>query len=251
MWDTIEAHWRVPNKDLGDWSHMIDQFKPYRDDILAQAAARYAQRWGSDKISTLEINERIIMIFLNELNEWVQAFVNILPGRIGVWFRRWFYSMRLANIGKAFTVMSGAKIIGVKAIKVGDDFVAGERFQLYAAGNGAVIIGNRVALNTNVMINADLGGRITVGDNVIIGPNTVLRASNHVFKERNKFIRDQGHESGVIVIGDDVWLGANVVILPNVHIGQGAIVGAGAVVTKDVGAFMIVGGVPAQVIGHR
>lgn len=54
-----------------------------------------------------------------------------------------------------------------------------------------------------------------------------------------------------VTIGNDVWIGANVVILPGVHIGDGAIIAAGAVVTKDVEAYAVVGGVPAKVIKYR
>ncbi|MBE6718770.1 MAG: CatB-related O-acetyltransferase [Ruminococcaceae bacterium] len=56
---------------------------------------------------------------------------------------------------------------------------------------------------------------------------------------------------GDIVVGDDVWIGYRATILSGVHIGQGAIVAAGAVVTKDVPPYAIVGGVPAKVIGYR
>jgi maltose O-acetyltransferase len=54
-----------------------------------------------------------------------------------------------------------------------------------------------------------------------------------------------------IVIDDDVWIGARVIILPGVHIGTGAVIGAGAVVTKDVPAYAVVGGNPARVIKMR
>ena len=54
-----------------------------------------------------------------------------------------------------------------------------------------------------------------------------------------------------VIIEDDVWLGRNVVIMPGVHIAKGAIVGAGAVVTKDVPAYAVVGGVPAKIIQSR
>lgn len=101
------------------------------------------------------------------------------------------------------------------------------------------------------MINADCGGRICIGSNILIGPNVVLRASNHIYKNRDVLIRHQGHESGIIEISDDVWIGANVTVLPNVRIHKGAVVAAGAVVTKDVEEYTIVGGIPAKEISKR
>jgi len=101
------------------------------------------------------------------------------------------------------------------------------------------------------MINADINCEITIEKNVIVGPNVVMRASNHNYERIDIPIRNQGHVSGTIVVREDVWIGANAVILPNVTIGRGVIVAAGAVVTNDVDDYEIVGGVPAKSIGSR
>ena len=101
------------------------------------------------------------------------------------------------------------------------------------------------------MINADIGGEIRIGKNVLIGPNVVFRASNHVFKRRDTIIRKQGHNSGRIIVGDDVWIGANAIILANIEVEMGSVIGAGSVVNRDVRSYTIVGGVPAKPIGKR
>ena len=101
------------------------------------------------------------------------------------------------------------------------------------------------------MINSRGIGEIKIGKNVLIGPNSVIRSNNHNFKIFQKPINQQGMSEGKITIEDDVWIGAIVVILPNVIIGKGSIVAAGAVVTSNVETFSIVGGVPAKVIGLR
>jgi len=108
-----------------------------------------------------------------------------------------------------------------------------------------------VYLNSNVMINADFEGHIEIGCNCIIGPNVVFRTSDHKFTGREIPMREQGHKPGTIMMQDNVWIGANVSIIGSVRIGEGAIVGAGAVVTDNVDDFAIVADVPAKQIGSR
>ena len=79
----------------------------------------------------------------------------------------------------------------------------------------------------------------------------VIRSNNHCFDRVDIPINMQGATSGQIIIGNDVWLAANVVILPNVEIGDGAIVGAGSIVTKNVDPYTIVCGNPAKYISKR
>ena len=108
-----------------------------------------------------------------------------------------------------------------------------------------------MSLNHNVSLNTDEGGKIILGDNVIIGPGSILRAVNHRFESTDVPIRDQGHAGGVIHVEEDVWLGANVMVLPGVRIGRGSIIGAGAIVTKDIPPYSIAVGNPAKVVRKR
>lgn len=144
-------------------------------------------------------------------------------------------------------------IRGIKNISIKNEFSIEPHCKIFAEGDSEekIIIGNRCALNFNVMINANCEGNINIGNNVIIGPNTVIRASNHNTDRYDMLIRDQGHKGGKIKIDDDVWIGANVTILPNVTIGKSTIIGAGSVVTKDIPDFSIAVGVPAKVIKDR
>ncbi|MFI5183409.1 MAG: DapH/DapD/GlmU-related protein, partial [Vicinamibacteria bacterium] len=64
-------------------------------------------------------------------------------------------------------------------------------------------------------------------------------------------MREQAYDEGDVVIGDDVWLGAHVVVVAGVSIGSGAVVAAGSVVTKNIPAGAVVGGVPARVVKLR
>jgi acetyltransferase-like isoleucine patch superfamily enzyme len=92
---------------------------------------------------------------------------------------------------------------------------------------------------------------MTVGANTIIGANCYLLTNQHRFESRTVPIRDQGYDCVPLTIGDDVWIGANCVIMPGIIIGRGAIIGAGSVVTKDVGAYEIWGGLPARKLKDR
>lgn len=91
-------------------------------------------------------------------------------------------------------------------------------------------------------------GGVTIGDRVYTSPMTQIIAVNHIFDDPNRPFIDQGITAEGITIEDDVWLGSAAVVTDGVHIGQGAVVAAGAVVTKDVPAHSVVGGVPARVI---
>lgn len=93
-------------------------------------------------------------------------------------------------------------------------------------------------------------GRITFGEKCLLAPRVTVTASNYGI-EQGTPVMDQPKIESDIVIGSGSWLGADVVVLAGVTIGAGAIVAAGAVVTRDVPANAIVGGVPAKVIGTR
>ena len=108
--------------------------------------------------------------------------------------------------------------------------------------------GKNIHLGKNVFINSDCKfqdqGGIYIGDDVLIGHNVVLATLNHEEEPENR-----GNLCpSPINIEDKVWIGSNATILPGVTIGYGAIVAAGAVVTKDVDEKTVVGGVPAKVI---
>ncbi|MFH1283587.1 MAG: acyltransferase [bacterium] len=188
-----------------------------------------------------------------EFNFWFIAFLRWLPGGIGFRLRGMYYRNRFISCGKKLSICEGCYIRDPANIVLGDNVVLGYRASLYADGVGGerIEIGDYSAMNMNVMINADGGGQIYIGKYVMIAPNVVFRTNNHGYTRRDIPMQYQPHKIGKIVVEDDVWIGSNAVILCNVKIGRGAIVGAGAVVTKDVEPFTIVGGVPAKVISRR
>ena len=93
---------------------------------------------------------------------------------------------------------------------------------------------------------------LKVGKDVMMGPFVVIIGDSHQFSDRNIPMRLQGiKQYPPVQIADDVWIGARVMILPGLKIGKGAIIGAGAVVTKDVPPYAIFAGNPARMIGSR
>jgi len=93
-------------------------------------------------------------------------------------------------------------------------------------------------------------GRITIGNHVSLAPEVFITASDYSFKAGVPF-REQPKRERDIVIGNDVWLGTRVVVTAGVTIGDGCIVGAGAVVTRDLPPGCIAVGVPAKPVGER
>lgn len=91
-------------------------------------------------------------------------------------------------------------------------------------------------------------GGVTIGDRVYTSPLVQILAVEHVYDDPTRPFIEQGIRARGIVIEDDVWIGAGAVITDGVTIGRGAVVGAGAVVTRDVPAHTLVGGVPARII---
>ena len=116
-------------------------------------------------------------------------------------------------------------------------------------------IGNYVNLSRGVMVGAGAEPHesIKIGNEVLIGYDAKLLASDHVIPDDiSEPMRWSGHTKvGGIVIEDNVWICANVVVTAGVRIGTGSVVAAGAVVTKDVEPYTIVGGIPAKLIRRR
>lgn len=105
---------------------------------------------------------------------------------------------------------------------------------------------------SGIGINSRISGSCSIGSDVMMGPECMIFTTNHEYDSLDIPMNQQGNQKEQPVqILDDVWIGARVIILPGVTIGKGAIIAAGAVVTKDVPSFAIVGGVPARVIGYR
>lgn len=115
------------------------------------------------------------------------------------------------------------------------------------ANGGGISIGSNSGLGVNCFVH----GPLKIGDNVMMGPDVTILTHTHKIGRIDVPMIEQGFSVAEVVVGNDVWIGMRVVIMPGVKIDNGAVIGAGAVVTKDVPPYAIVGGVPARIIKYR
>jgi len=143
-------------------------------------------------------------------------------------FRGWHYRGLLARAGTNLRVAEQVMINNPGMVSVGDNCYIGTGAQFYP-----------------------WNAPITLGNNVLIAAGVRMITRKHGFAEIDHPMGAQGYTNAPIVVEDDVWIGFGTVVLPGVTIGRGSIVGAGAVVTRDVEPYSIVGGVPARLIRRR
>jgi acetyltransferase-like isoleucine patch superfamily enzyme len=149
-----------------------------------------------------------------------------------------------AYVARSVMLWGNSDLITVKAFAQIKDYVIIQTF------GSPVVIGENTQVNPFTVMYNRTG--IYIGKDVMIAPHCMIASGNHNFKQLGKpMISAGGYSRGPIVIEDDVWIGANSTITDGVRIGQGAVVGANCVVTRDVKPYDIVVGVPARVIGSR
>lgn len=110
---------------------------------------------------------------------------------------------------------------------------------------GNISIGSNTSINKNVLLDGR-GGQIVIGDSVDIAQDSRIWTLQHDYNSP-----DYKAIGGDVIIEDFVWIASNVTLLPGVKVGKGAVIATGAVVTKDVEPYTIVGGIPAKKIGER
>ncbi len=126
-----------------------------------------------------------------------------------------------------------------------------ERNAYFGLGN-TIEIGNNSGIGKNAYIsNIGGGGKVIIGNDVMMAPDVIILTKSHAYNNIKIPMNQQKSYSSTVIIEDDVWIGIRSIILSGVKIGKGSIIGAGAVVTKDVPQYSIVGGIPAKIINSR
>ena len=121
--------------------------------------------------------------------------------------------------------------------------------QIVWLNGGHVDMGDEVKFNYGCWVNGY--GGLTIGEGTIFGPRCMIHTANHITDDLDASIADQGWKTQPVVIGRNCWFGMGVLILPGVTIGDGAIVGAGSVITKDLEPMSVSVGNPAKTIKSR
>ncbi|MBO4389006.1 MAG: acyltransferase [Spirochaetales bacterium] len=153
-------------------------------------------------------------------------------------YARVFFSLvirpSLGKCGKRVHIGRHCSLSGTKNIELGNDVYFGDYFLCMATR-----------------------AKVIVGDHVFTGPNVTIISGNHQTDIKGRLMdsisdeeKDPELDKDVVIKGDN-WIAANAVILKGVTVGEGAVISAGAVVTKDVPPYSVVGGIPAKVIKMR
>jgi acetyltransferase-like isoleucine patch superfamily enzyme len=150
--------------------------------------------------------------------------------------------------GSGLRIEPGVGLRHVETFEIGDGVVIGEQVVIHGRFDGTCVIGNKVWIGAQAFLDAR---DLVIGDNVGWAPGAKVLGSKHSGVPIDVPIIATDLIIPRTVVEDDADIGMNAVLLPGVTIGRGAIVGAGAIVTKDVPAFSKAAGCPAQVIGYR
>ncbi|AFY54444.1 acetyltransferase (isoleucine patch superfamily) [Rivularia sp. PCC 7116] len=192
---------------------------------------------------------------------------------LGPKLRKLIYKSIFKDMGKSVYIQNGVELLGAYNIEIGDGvhLFKGVRVDALGNENNKITIKEGVAIERNVDIGAldnthiyiDKGtfigvgasvagpGNVKIGKRCLIAARCGIFANNHKYADPSRYIADQGVTCQGITIEDDCWLGHAVTVVDGVTIGKGSVIGAGAVVTKDIPPYSIAVGTPARVIKSR
>lgn len=172
-------------------------------------------------------------------------------------FNRYIVNL-FQSYGSGISIAPSFVYMGLNNVSVGKNFRVGERLKLRTFDSWGtlkytpqIIIGDNVNIETDCHISAI--NKVSIGNNVLMA--SFVYISDHSHGNVNDMdgivehpLERPLYSKGPIIIEDDVWLGEKVSVMPGVHIGRGAIIGANSVVTKDIPAYAVAVGAPAKVI---
>lgn len=171
--------------------------------------------------------------------------------RGGGYLRNIFYKKKFDNFGNGTVIRKGVRIFKTNGaiLNIGSNCVVDEdAVLLLTKPSPKLQIGDSVTIGRGTIIS--IKDSLCIGDFTLIGPYVQITDNNHSTK-RDNLIKYQRARINSVEIGQDVWIGSGARILAGVKVGNGAVIGANAVVTHDIPPFAIAVGVPAKVIKYR
>ncbi len=163
-------------------------------------------------------------------------------------WRTWKHSRKFAKIGKGCR-FKGEHLEIDGHVEMGDYSRCRDHCVLRTNGEGKIIIGSRSGLSYFCIIEAT--NLVQIGDGTGIAEFTVIRDTNHLVFGTNAHWRFTPQIAKPVIIGNDVLIGSRCYIMPGVTIGDGAVIQAGSLVTRNVGSYEVWAGSPARKIAHR
>lgn len=204
--------------------------------------------------------------------ELLTFFLSPIHGAIGFLLRKIFFNKLFFNMGRGViigpnitlrcprrislgnnVVLDGNVVLDAKGenskIEIGDDVFIGKN-SILSCASGTIKLGNNVSIGPNCYVKAS-HSPVNLGTYVSMGSNSVVISGNIDYKRLDiPMLKQQGKAEGII-IGDDVWLGVGVNVIDGARIGNGSVVGAGAVVMKNIPDYSIFSGRPPMLVGNR
>lgn len=157
--------------------------------------------------------------------------------------RAWLHLLRMVNHYNHTHVQPLRRLTRGRDVRISPDasFAHPER----------ITLGDRVRLGARVTLWAGpAGGRVTIGDDCLFGPDVLVTAAGYRFDAGHP-VTAQPMDEASVTVGRDVWIGAKAILLPGATVGNGCIIGAGAVVRGAIPDGAIAVGVPARIVGYR
>ena len=177
--------------------------------------------------------------------------IRVINPFLRAWKRLYFTAMLNTDLKDVdFSVQCDGRVyvIGTGNITIGRRCRLGMAVELTTMEQGRIHLGNDIRINRGCTLTSY--SEIFIDDFVIMGEFSSVRDANHGIDKRSP-MRYQPHTSSPIIINRDVWIGRGCCILPGVTLGEGSVIGANSVVTRDIPAFSIAAGVPAKIIRSR
>lgn len=174
--------------------------------------------------------------------------------RLLCFIRKLLIARRLQYWGGGGFIALSARVDTPQNLKIGQGVILMERVWLAIVADANKVSDAILSIGDKTVISRDgiiaCAYEIHIGKEVTFGPRVSIWDHNHGFSELKQSVLHQPLTGKPVVIGDFVWLGANVVVLPGVNIGEGTVVGAGSVVTRDLPPYAVAVGNPARPVRY-